>query len=190
MRCLWLMSLGLLSGCISPGESDLGSTWSIKPPEQASSVYTKVFLPADLRRPVLVTYDRGQMTVHDLERWAAPLQESLARNLAGRVAHLPIQNLVVNVQRLEVSTSGEVTLLFTANFSQTQSQGSTLEVKSDIKLHLPSGKVVSETNYTLTAAFGGYVKVPDFIAQQIEERLRKEQGVIAKPTTTVTVPSK
>jgi hypothetical protein len=183
------MSLGLLSGCFSPGESDLGSTWSIKAPEQASSVYTKVFLPADLRRPALVTYDRGQMTVHDLERWATPLQESLAGNLAGLVAHLPIQNLVVNVQRLEVSTSGEVTLLFTANFSHTQSQGSTLEVKSSI-IHLPSVKVVSETNYTLTAAFGGYVKVPDCIAQQIEERLRNEQGVIAKPSTTVTVPTK
>ena len=189
MRCLWLMSLGLLSGCISPGESDLGSTWSIKPPEQASSVYTKVFLPADLRRPSLVTYDRGQMTVHDLERWAAPLQESLARNLAGRVAHLPIQNLVVNVQRLEVSTSGAVTLLFTANFTHTQNPGSTLEVKSDV-IQLPSVNVISETNYPLTAAFGGYVKVPDIIGQDIEGWLRKEQGVIAKPTTTVTVPSK
>ena len=189
MRCLWLMSLGLLSGCISPGESDLGSTWSIKPPEQASSVYTKVFLPADLRRPSLVTYDRGQMTVYDLERWAAPLQESLARNLAGRVAHLPIQNLVVNVQRLEVSTSGAVTLLFTANFTHTQNPGSTLEVKSDV-IQLPSVNVISETNYPLTAAFGGYVKVPDIIGQDIEGWLRKEQGVIAKPTTTVTVPSK
>ena len=189
MRCLWLMSLGLLSGCISPGESDFGSTWSIKPPEQASSVYTKVFLPADLRRPSLVTYDRGQMTVHDLERWAAPLQESLARNLAGRVAHLPIQNLVVNVQRLEVSTSGAVTLLFTANFTHTQNPGSTLEVKSGV-IQLPSVNVVSETNYPLTAAFGGYVKVPDSIGQVIEEWLRKEQGVIAKPATTVTVPSK
>jgi hypothetical protein len=162
----------------------------MKAPEQASPVYTKVFLPADLRRPALVTYDHGQMTVHDLERWATPLQESLARNLAGLVAHLPIQNLVVNVQRLEVSTSGEVTLLFTANFSHTQSQGSTMEVKSSIKLHLPSVKVVSETNDALTAAFGGYVRVPNFIAQQIEERLRNEQGVIAKPSTTVTVPTK
>jgi hypothetical protein len=65
-----------------------------------------------------------------------------------------------------------------------------MEVKSSIKLHLPSVKVVSETNYALTAAFGGYVKVPYFIAQQIEERLRNEQGVVAKPSTTVTVPTK
>lgn len=183
------MSLGLLSGCFSPGQSDLGSTWSIKPPEQASSVYTKVFLPADLRRPALVTYDRGQITVHDLERWAAPLQESLARNLAGRVAHLPIQNLVVNVQRLEVSTSGAVTLLYTANFTHTQSPGSTLEIKSDI-VQLTSVKVLSDLNYPLTAAFSGYVNVPDSIGQDIEEWLRKEQGVIAKPSATVTVPSK
>jgi hypothetical protein len=186
MRCLTFGSLLILTGCISPGVSDPVSVWEIAGPTRSSSVSTKIFLPTDLRRPTLVTHDQGRVTIHDFDRWGTPLPEALAGNLAAAVADLPIQSLVVQVQRLEVSQAGNTTLLFNAGFTL---NGSPQRIESEV-IQVSKGELSTESSRPLSAAFGAYTFVPVIMAERIRAHVAKEQGVIAKPSTTVTVPTK
>lgn len=92
------------------------------PPVQLTAVH----IPAELDRPEVVTQDSAnQLTVHDTERWGAPLAQMMRRTLAqDLLARLPAnafippdapappdtRTLVVTVLNCEADANGTLTL--------------------------------------------------------------------------------
>lgn len=183
-----LLATLLLAGCLSPGESDASATWEFPAPRQASAVRVKVMLPAELRRPTLVTRDGDSIVNHDLDRWGAPLGDYMSRAIAADLSESPVQDVLIEVQRLEVSLEGHCTLLFVANLRLEQGPngpGAPLTVRSKLlqsRAHSDVGP--------LESAFVGYLAATSTIGEVIAEAVAKEQGGVAKPPATVTVPGK
>lgn len=177
----------ILTGCVATGDSDPSQRWDI-PSADGSGVKARVTLPSILRRPTLVTYSGGNATVHDLDRWGSALEESLERNLSALLADAPVQDVVVRVQKLEVSTHGNIKLVFDTKFTLTSNsstrvttlRGSGMLIEDDSPTAQPS----------LKQAIAGYAKVPRELARSILESVAQEQGGVAKPAPGVTVPGK
>ena len=185
-----LLACLALAGCLSPGESEGSSTWGLHAPTQPSPVRVKVVLPSVLRRPTMVTYDGVAMN-HDLDRWAEPLDETLARQVADDLAKLPLSQVVIDVHRLEVTTRGQVTLLFTAQVTLAQApDAAPLPVRSELIDFTVQHEEQGELRPDLVRAFCAYGFVHNRISDVIRKALAEEQGGVAKPPATVTVPGK
>lgn len=186
-RGILLLSCLALAGCLSPGDSEPSHTWEIDDkPTTASPVRVKVALPSVLRRPTLVTYDGTVPVHHDLDRWATPLDDALARQIASDLSELRLSEVIVDVQRLEVTNQGKVILLFAARMTPSDGTGIQLRAQSElIELTVEFGEQVD-----LRANVHAYSKVHGAISARIREYLADEQGGVAKPPATVTVPGK
>jgi len=193
-RVALLLASLALAGCLAPGESDRSAIWEIPAaPTAASQVRVKVILPSALRRPTLVTYDAGRPVNHDLDRWGTPLDEALARLVAADLDESPFNDVVVDVQRLEVDADGKVTLLFTALMSLSQgANGERLALRAQSELIEIAAKTEAraQARHELAAALEGYSMIHGAISLRIRDCLAKEQGGVAKPPATVTVPGK
>lgn len=188
IRVAGLFFTVLLSGCLAPGVSDASATWEFPAPSQASAVRVKVMLPAELRRPTLVTRDGDSIVNHDLDRWGAPLGDYMSRAIAADLSEIPVQDVLIEVQRLEVSPEGNYTLLFVANLRLEQgpnAPGAPLTVRSK----LLQSRAQSDVG-PLESAFVGYLAATSTIGEVIAEAVAQEQGGVAKPAPGVTVPGK
>lgn len=191
MSRLVLLATFVLAGCLSPGVSERTSIWEFTPPTEATDVRVRVILPATLRRPSLVTRDGDRIVNHDLDRWGTPLDESIAREVAEDLAPLPVQDVVIDVQRLDVTADGKVTLLFTAQMRLEQGpngDGTPMRVRSGLIEH--SVRLDNAASHQLCAAFAGYGTTSKLISEAIRTAIAKEQGGVAKPPASVTVPGK
>jgi len=189
-RLLLLASLAL-TGCLSPGTSDPTSTWEFTLPTEATDVRVRVILPAALRRPSLVTRDGDRIVNHDLDRWGTPLSASIAREVAADLASLPVQDVVIDVQRLDVTIGGKITLVFTAQMTLEQgpnSGGTPIRVRSKLIEH--SIRLDNAASHPLCAAVAGYGTASSLISEAIRTAVAEEQGVVAKPAPSVTVPGR
>lgn len=189
MSRLLLVAALALAGCLSPGASEPASTWEFTAPAEASDVRVRVILPASLRRPTLVTRDGDRMVNHDMDRWGTPLSASIAREVAEDLAALPVQDVVVDVQRLDVTADGKVTLLFTAQMTLEHGPnggGTPLRVRSELIEH--SIRLADAAPHPLSAAFAGYGTASRLISEPIRRAVAQEQGGVAKPPASVTVP--
>lgn len=190
MNRLLLLATLALAGCLSPGVSSPSTTWQLHGATKASPVRVKVVLPSALRRPTLVTYD-GVALNHDLDRWGEPLDEAIAGAVAADLADLPLTEVFIDVQRLEVTTGGQVTLIFTAQLTLAQAPaGAPLPVRSEPIIFTVQFDDKGCARPDLAAAFGAYGFVHNRISLAIREALDKEQGGVAKPAPGVTVPGK
>ena len=188
-----LLATLLLAGCLSPGDSAESRLWDFPASERAATARIKVQLPAALRRPTVVTVDHGQTRLHDLDRWSAPLAESLAQAIGARLANQPIHEAVIDIQRLDVSADGDAQLLFTARVTLLSSQGDRgpeITVASKLQ-HLANAHTETAAKPSLDTAMAAYRnRVPAEIAVRIAAEIANDQGGVAKPPAAVTVPGK
>ena len=181
-----------LGGCLSPGTSEESHTWELAEARTATAVRVKVLLPSHLRRPTLLTHD-GNPVNHDLDRWADPLDAAIARQIASDLADLPINDLVVNVQRLEVTSQGEVTLIFAAEMQLKISPNAAAVPFRTLSERIGFTVDSSGPNSSrpqLASAAAGYAMVPGQISRRIRSTLARELGEVAKPAPAVTVPTR
>ena len=179
----------LLAGCLSPGESDRSAVWELAHTKRASTVRVTVMLPPELRRPTVVTHDGNRWVNHDLDRWAAPLGEAMARKISQDLDGQPVQDVVVDIQRLEVGMRGELGLTFAAKMRlmpAPDAAGAPFTVLG----HPADLGQADDVAQTVEDAVSTYTIAASMIAQQIAEAVAKEQGGVAKPPATVTVPGK
>jgi len=183
-----LLTLSLV-GCVSGGQSDPSQHWDIPTTAPTSSaVRTRVYLPSILRQPSLVTYSEAGPKVNNLDRWGTPLEEAIQGQLSALLHNAPVQDVVVRVQRLTVSTHGRLQLDFSSEFTLvTGSNDLVTKLRS-------SGSVIDEDKpnegASLAVAVATYGHVPTALAKSILESVAHEQGRVAKPNATVTVPGK
>lgn len=182
------VSLALV-GCVAGGTSDPSQHWDISNAGVTESpVRTRVFLPSVLRQPCVVTYSKGLPITHDLDRWGTPLEEAIQQQLSSLLRKAPVQDVSVRIQQLSVSTSGNIQLSFSTEFTLlTNSNDHVTKLRS-------SGSVINEdkpdSNASLAIAVETYGKVPTALAESILQSVSQEQGKVAKPSATVTVPGK
>lgn len=190
MRAVAALGLVLmLAGCLSPGESDRSVIWELCHVKRTSTVRVTVVLPTELRRPTVVTYDDNRWVNHDFDRWAAPLSEALARKISHDLDGQPVQDLVVDIQRLEVGMRGELGLTFVAKMRLMPAPAAAGAPFTVIGQPLNLGQA-DDVTQTVEDAVSTYTIAAQMIAQQIAEAVAKEQGGVAKPTPGVTVPGK
>lgn len=177
MRVL-LSGLALvLTGCLSPGTSATSRLWEFPAVAQTSSARIKIVLPSSLRRPTVVTTEAEARTIHDLDRWSTPLGEALARQVAAHLHDLPIREVVLTIERLDVALDGKVELLFLGEV--------VLETSPDnpgIPLSMNSGVLkatavpVAEGQPALSAALASYrQRVPKLMANRIRAEITARQ---------------
>lgn len=179
----------LLAGCLSPGESDMSTLWELCHGKRTGTVRVTVLLPPELRRPTVMTYDDNRWVNHDLDRWAAPLSEALARKISQDLDGQPVQDVVVDIQRLEVGMRGELGLAFVAKMRLMPAPEATGTPFTVLGHPLDLGQA-DDVARTVEDAVGTYTIAAAMIAQQIAEAVAKEQGGVAKPAASVTVPGK
>ncbi len=186
-----LLAMLALAGCLSPGTSDLTQTFEFSAPKRASDVRVSVVLPSVLRRPTLVTRDGDRIVNHDMARWGSPLGPALAREIASDLADLPVQDVVIEVQRLDVTLEGKVALIFTAQMTLGKGPdraGAPLRVQGGLIEHRI--RLLDAPLSPLSAAFFAYRTTANLMSEAIRSAVAEEQGEVAKPTEGVTVPGK
>lgn len=191
MSRLLLLATLALAGCLSPGVSDPTQTFEFSAPRRASDIRVTVALPSALRRPTLVTRDGDRVVNHDMARWGSPLGPALAREIASDLADLPVQDVVIEVQRLDVTLEGKVTLIFRAELTLgkgTDSAGAPLRVQAGPIEHRI--RLLGTPLTPLSAAFFAYRTTANLMGEAIRSAVAEEQGEIAKPSAGVTVPGK
>lgn len=191
MSRLVLLAALILAGCLSPGVSDPTQTFEFSEPKRPSDVRVSVALPSVLRRPTLVTRDGDRIVNHDMARWGSPLGPALAREIASDLADLPVQDVVIKVQRLDVALEGRIALIFTAEMTLGKgpdSAGAPLRVQAGPIEHRI--RLLGKPLTPLSAAFIGYRTTANLMSEAIRSAIAEEQGEVAKPSAGVTVPGK
>ena len=146
------------------------------------------------RRPTLVTRDGDHIVNHDLDRWASPLGDLLARAIASELAHQPILSVTVDFQRLDISMSGSGTAVIVAQAQLDAGAGNPpilLTVKSEPAFGVGRACGDAKTpSHELSGAHACYSALPKLISDKIRDKVAEEQGVVAKPAPSVTVPGR
>lgn len=183
MRAWPLLVLGL-AACLPVGESETASDWSLDLPATAPAFPVRVFLPAELRRPTLVTREPGHApVVHPLDRWSTPLATQLEQVLGAELAGLPLRSVTVNFRRLEAGREG------------TRRAEATVELRFD---NLPAPLLVVETQAGTTGmehdslgnAVEAYQAAARALGKATRARAEAELGMVAKPAGAVSVPGR
>lgn len=180
----WPLLLLILGGCLSVGESERPSEWSLDLPSESPSFPVRVFLPAELRRPSVVTREPGgPPVVHPLDRWSAPLASQLAQVVGAELAGLPLRSVTVSFRRLEAGREG----------------ARRAEATVDIQFASPAAPLVVEERQagatemehdSLGNAVEAYQAAGRALGKALRARVQAELGVVAKPAGAVTVPGK
>lgn len=167
----------ILTGCLSPGTSATSRLWEFPAVAQTSSARIKVVLPSSLRRPTVVTTEAEARTIHDLDRWSTPLGEALARQVAAHLHDLPIREVVLTMERLDVALDGKVELLFLGELvleTAPDNPGIPLSMNSGV-LKAPAVPV-AEGQPALSAALASYrQRVPKLMANRIRAEITARQ---------------
>lgn len=183
MKARALLLLGL-AGCLPVGESERPAEWSLDLPSEAPAFPVRVFLPAELRRPSLVTQEPGDApVVHPLDRWSSPLPAQLAQVVGAELAGLPLRSVTVNFRRLEAGREG----------------ARRAEAAVDLQFASPAAPLVFEERQSgstemehnsLGNAVEAYQAAGRALGKAVRARVEAELGVVAKPAGAVTVPGK
>jgi len=184
MRAPTLLACLSLVGCLSVGDSEPAAAWSLDLPATAPAFPVRVFLPAGLRTPSVVTQEPGEAPfTHRLDRWTTPLPAQLAQVIGAELAGLPLRSATVHFRRLEAGRLG----------------ASRLEASIDLQLSgLPAPLVLAETlagetgmeHDSLGNAIEAYQGAAKALGKSLRARVEAELGEIAKPGGPVTVPGK
>ena len=115
---------------------------------------TAVHIPAELDRPEVVTQSAAnQLTVHETDRWGAPLGQMMRRTLAqDLLARLPAQSFILPDAPAPPSTR---TLVVTVLSIQTDAQGSLgMQVAWTLMAGQPSRQILTQET-TLSSKTAG-----------------------------------
>lgn len=177
-----------LAGCLSPGASEEPAAWALPVPETTPSFPVRVFVPAELRRPSVVTCEPGEQPQgHDHDRWSSPLPVALARVVGGEVAGLPLRSVTLVFRRLEAGRTGLHRLEASVQMELvTTSDGRVAPLSLELRL---SGSTGME-QVSLGNAVEAYALAARESGQAIRARVKAELGEVAKPSGAVSVPGK
>lgn len=183
MRAACLLLVGL-AGCLPVGESERPSEWSLALPASAPAFPVRVFLPAELRRPTVVTQEPGDTpVVHPLDRWSTPLAAQLAQVVGAELTGLPLRSATVTFRRLEAGRGGARRAEATVELLLASS-AAPLVIEQ-----VQSGSTGME-HVSLGNAIEAYQAAGRALGQSLRARVQEELGEVAKPAGTVTVPGK
>lgn len=189
MSRLLLLASFALAGCLSPGTSDPSTIWELNAVDKPGTAKVRVLLPSALRRPTLVTQAGAELTHHDLDRWGTPLNEAMARTLSAELDGLPVISATIDVRELRVGMSGSGEASFVAQIELDAGPNNPtrrIEVKKGVVVELHAAK----SSQRLKAACAGYATLTASIASRIRDAVAEEQGEVAKPAPSVTVPGR
>lgn len=186
MRVPAALAALLLAGCLRPGSSEPPAAWRLPDSEAAPAFPVRVFLPAELRRPSVVTREPGEAPrANDLDRWSAPLPAELARVAGAELAGLPLRSVTVEFLRLEAGRGGGLRLEATARLElATSADGRTAPLTLQVSRSASTGKGSPSVGKAVEA----YALSARLVGRAIRDRVGEELGEVAKPAPSVTVP--
>ncbi len=183
-RAAPLLACLVLGGCLSVGDSEPAAEWTLDLPAATAGFPVRVFLPAGLRAPSVITQEPGDAPVtHPLDRWSTPLTAQLAKVIGAELAGLPLRSATVTFRRLEAGREGALRAEASVEFQLSATP-------APIVLELSHAGSTEMEHTSLGNAVEAYQGAAKAIGKGVRARVEAELGEVAKPAGDVTVPAR